>query len=105
MHQVLGVEREEGVMDLPLSEYYLYCKSCRTYFDRWKYDTLDDSGHSSCKVRTVNGAEFLSMLSEDREQECMKEQFADSTIQRRGQRLYELASVLLRNKGYTVRGD
>ena len=90
---------------LPLSQYYLYCGSCRTYYDRWKYSSLEDSGHSKCRVRTLNGSEYLLMLSEDREQGCLEEKFLDSTVQRRGQRLAELAQVLCRKKGYRIRGD
>lgn len=89
---------------LPISQYYLYCNSCKTYFDRWKYSSIEDTGHAKCRVRTLNGAEFLSILSEDREQGCLKEEFLDNIVQEREQRLYELADVLLRKKGYSIKG-
>lgn len=90
---------------LPLSQYYLYCSSCKTYFDRWKYGSLEDTGHSKCKVRTLNGSEYLLMLSEDKNQGCLNEQFLDNVVQQRGQKLVELANVLYRKKGYRLRGD
>ena len=91
---------------LPLSEYYLYCSACETYFDRWKYFSLEDAGHAKCKdVRTLNKDEFLSALSEDKVQGCLKEEFVDSVIQQRGQTLVELTQVLCRKRGYRLRGD
>ncbi len=88
---------------LPLSEYYLYCKTYRTYFDRWKYDLLEDAGHARCSyVTTLAGEEFLSVLAEEREGGCLGEEFVSSTIQRREQRLQELAQVLFRKRGYRV---
>ncbi|MEM2760077.1 MAG: hypothetical protein QXU32_09175 [Nitrososphaerales archaeon] len=90
----------------PLSEYYLYCNACETYFDRWKYDSLEDSGHARCKyVRTLGRDEFLSILSEDKQEGCLKEEFLDNVIQRREQRLAELAEVLCRKRGYRMRVD
>lgn len=91
---------------LPLSEYYLYCKTCKTYFDRWKYCSLEDAGHAKCRsVRTLNRNEFLSVLSEDKEVGCLSEQFLSNVIQQRGQRLVELAEVLCRKRGYRMRSD
>jgi hypothetical protein len=91
---------------LPLSEYYLYCSACKTYFDRWKYDSLEATGHAKCKsVRTLDKDEFLFVLSEDKEQGCLNEQFLDNVVQRRGKRLSELAQVLCRKRGYRMRGD
>ncbi|MGH9922298.1 MAG: hypothetical protein ACRD38_06060 [Nitrososphaerales archaeon] len=91
---------------LSLSEYYLYCGACRTYFDRWKYCSLEDTGHEKCRgVRTLNKYEFLSTLSEDKEYGCLKEEFLSSVIQQRRQRLNELAQVLCGKRGYVIRGD
>jgi len=90
---------------LPLSEYYLYCGACKTYFDRWKYCSLEDTGHAKCKVRTLDRDEFLSVLSEDKEQGCLKEEFLDNVVQRRGQALSELAQILFQKRGYSMRGD
>jgi len=73
------------------------------YFDRWKYSSLEDAGHSKCKVRTLNGSEYLLMLSEDKQQGCLDEQFLDNVVQQRGQRLVELAKVLCWKRGYIVR--
>ncbi len=89
---------------LPLSQYYLYCGSCKTYFDRWKYCSPEDTGHAECKVRTLNKDEFLSILCEDRKA-CLNEEFLSNIIQQRGQRLSELSQVLYRKKGYRIRGD
>lgn len=89
---------------LPLPEYYLYCKACRTYFDRWKYDSLEDAGHARCSyLRTLAGEEFLSILAEEKEVGCLSEEFLSSTIQQRGERLQELTQVLFRKRGYRVR--
>ncbi len=89
---------------LSLPEYYLYCNSCKTYFDRWKYYSLEDTGHAKCNVRTLNKDEFLSVLSEDNKA-CLNEEFLSSIIQQRGQRLSELSQVLYRKRGYRIRGD
>ncbi len=90
--------------DLPLSEYYMYCRTCRTYFDRWKYCSIEDTEHAKCRgVRTLNKDEFLTILCEDKKA-CLDEEFLSNVIQQRGQRLYELAQILYRNRGYRIRG-
>lgn len=47
-------------------------------------------GFKSHPVHYSCGGEFLSALSEDREQRCLEEEFLDSAVQRRGERLAEL---------------
>ena len=56
---------------------FAYCKTCETYFDLWKYDTLEDAGHSdsSCKVREVTDREYRELYKEDKEWHDFEEDF------------------------------
>ncbi len=91
---------------LPISEYYLYCAACRTYFDRWKHGSLEDTGHAKCRgLRTLYRDEFLSMLEGDKDEGCLNEMFHSHVIEARQGTLQELTNVLSSKRPYQVRRD
>jgi hypothetical protein len=56
---------------------FAYCETCETYFDLWKYDTLEDAGHSgpTCKVREVTDVEYRELYKEDKRWHDFEEDF------------------------------
>ena len=54
---------------------YAYCEDCDTYFDWWKYETLEDTGHDGHRVRNVDAQELETLLKECEEDDCLEEEF------------------------------
>jgi len=56
-------------------EDYLYCETCKTFVDFWKYDhSRDAAGHADCKVRSVTQGELKALVKECAEAGCFAEQ-------------------------------
>ena len=53
-----------------MNDDYLYCESCDTYFDNFKYDCLEDAGHDTCKVRSLSKKELLECVEDCKEMRC-----------------------------------
>lgn len=49
---------------------YLYCLTCDTIFDYWKYDCLNDAGHTLCKTRRLTQKEYELALKSCKEVGC-----------------------------------
>ena len=53
---------------------YLFCITCNTLVDFWKYDhNLADAGHEDCEVRPITDAEFAECLLECQAAGCFNE--------------------------------
>lgn len=53
---------------------YLYCETCETFCDYWKYDyNLVDAGHEGCKTRPVTQEEYRECLKECEQDGCFEE--------------------------------
>ena len=49
---------------------YGYCKDCKTYFDLWKYNNIEDTGHSECNWRYVTKEELKQCIKECKTMKC-----------------------------------
>lgn len=54
-------------------EKWLYCIDCDTVFDMYKYDNIEDTGHSECNLRKLTQKEKLEAYKECKEEGCFKE--------------------------------
>lgn len=53
---------------------YLYCETCQTYVDFWKYDhDLEAAGHADCKTRPLTDEEFAQAVKDCIEAGCFSE--------------------------------
>lgn len=53
---------------------YLYCETCKTFVDFWKYDhSRDAAGHLNCNVRSITEEEFRQLIKECEEAGCFEE--------------------------------
>jgi len=41
---------------------YIYCPDCKCYVDLWKYNSIEDTGHSECNWRYVSQAELVECV-------------------------------------------
>lgn len=49
---------------------YLYCTTCKEFFDMHVYDSLEDAGHDTCKVRKLSGEEIKNCELDCKEFNC-----------------------------------
>jgi hypothetical protein len=53
---------------------YIYCKTCNTIFDFWKYDhDISDAGHEDCEWRYVTEEELKECVKNCEESGCFEE--------------------------------
>lgn len=52
---------------------YIYCKTCKTFVDFWKYDNIEDTGHAHCSWRYVTKKELKGLVKGCKENGCFKE--------------------------------
>ena len=54
---------------------YIYCETCQTFIDFWKYDhDIDDTGHRDCVWRYVTDEELKECIKECKENGCFDEE-------------------------------
>jgi hypothetical protein len=54
---------------------YVYCEDCEEYIDFWKYDSIEDTGHSECKWRLATEKELKECIDECKKNDCFKEDY------------------------------
>ena len=47
-----------------------YCEDCKTIFDFWKYDSLEDAGHDGHNIRILTLEEYLEATKSCKEAGC-----------------------------------
>ena len=54
---------------------YIYCKTCNTFVDFWKYDhDIEASGHKNCNWRYVTEKELKECISDCEMSGCFDEE-------------------------------
>jgi hypothetical protein len=57
------------------TEDYLYCNTCKSFCDLWKYGDVESAGHADCDWRSVTKTELKECVEECEEDGCFEEEF------------------------------
>ena len=60
----------------------------------WKYDSIEDTGHSTCKTRPITPEELIDYLHDPEEQNCIDEEFFGNPQTTRGRNLQFLRDMI-----------
>lgn len=52
---------------------YLFCETCDTYCDLWKYGSPEDAGHTGCDWRYVTEEELVDCIASCKSHGCFEE--------------------------------
>jgi hypothetical protein len=50
---------------------FIYCETCETYVDLFKFDSVEETGHGECAWRFVNPIELQVLSAECRAEGCL----------------------------------
>lgn len=70
----LGEETDAFAVIGDMEAMYIYCKDCKEFVDRWKYDTIDDAGHKDCNYRPVTEEELANCVADCIEFGCFEDE-------------------------------
>lgn len=58
---------------------YGYCEDCEEFFDLWKYDSIEDTGHADHNWRHVTKEELAGCIEDCKTDGCFEEEILGVT--------------------------
>ena len=81
--------------DIYVENYLLVCEDHdNEMIEFWKYDSIEDTDHSTCKTRPITPEELIDYLLSPEEQDCINEEFVGNPQTTRGRNLQFLRDMI-----------
>jgi len=82
---------------MKIESYLLVCEDHENQMiEFWKYDSIEDTGHSTCKTRPITPEELIDYLHDPEEQNCIDEEFFGNPQTTRGRNLQFLRDMIIK---------